>query len=57
MNYLSKRKNNTYCIMLSYVQFTKYASMEKILCVAKECSIKLSEKIWSAEKMDWIIED
>ena len=56
-SYLSKREDNTYSIIVNGCMINQYTDKQNCIELAKRMRIQLSEKIWSAEKGDWIKED
>ena len=55
-NYLSKREDNTYCIISSGMPVNNYTTKENCLNMALKMKINISIWIWSAQKTDWIVE-
>ena len=55
-DYLSKRENETYCIISDGMPVNMYMSKEDCLKVADKFNMILPDQIWSAKIGDWITE-
>ena len=54
--YLSKREDNTYCIIHQSMPINQYTTKQRCLDFAKEILLPIPDQIWSAEKGEFIIE-
>jgi len=54
--FLTKRADNTYCVMASGMPLCRFMSKADCVNVAKRYNIKLSDWIWSAAELKYIID-